>query len=96
MSYFVISEEQMTTPEPVKKVRDHRGANNPHYGHIMKPASKDAISRSQKARYDYYRKAIENMLTEERVRDIIKETIDDYMANNATEIKNNKPNNIPL
>lgn len=95
MSYFTISEDQMTTPVPEKK-RDHKGQNNPHFGHIMQPASREAISKTQKARYDYYRKAIENMLTEERVRDIIKETIDDYMANNATEIKNNKPNNIPL
>lgn len=93
MSHLV-SEDQMTTPE--KKVRDHRGQKNPHFGHKMQPSSREAISKTQKARYDYYRKAIENMLTEERVRDIIKETIDDYMANNATEIKNNKPNNIPL
>jgi hypothetical protein len=95
MSYFTILEDQRTTPVPEKK-RDHKGQNNPHFGHIMQPASREAISKTQKARYDYYRKAIENMLTEERVRDIIKETIDDYMANNATEIKNNKPNNIPL
>jgi hypothetical protein len=95
MSYFTILEDQRTTPVPEKK-RDHKGQNNPHFGHIMQPASREAISKTQKAWYDYYRKAIENMLTEERVRDIIKETIDDYMANNATEIKNNKPNNIPL
>lgn len=85
----------MTTPEPVKKVRDHRGANNPHYGHIMKPASKDAISRSQKARYDYYKHAVANMMTEDRVREIIKETIDSYLSQNILE-KNNRPNNIPL
>ena len=76
MSYFTISEDQMTTPTPEKK-RDHKGQNNPHFGHIMQPASREAIAKSQRARFDYYRKAIENMLTEERVRDIIKETIDD-------------------
>ena len=95
MSYFVISEEQMTTPEQEKKVRDHRGTNNPHYGHIMKPASKDAIARSQKARFDYYKHAVANMMTEDRVREIIKETIDSYLSQNLLE-KNYKPNNIPL
>lgn len=95
MSYFILDEEQMTTPEQEKKVRDHRGAKNPHFGHIMKPASKDAIARSQKARYDYYKTAVANMMTEDRVREIIKETIDSYLSQNLLE-KNYKPNNIPL
>lgn len=85
----------MKTQEPVKKVRDHRGAKNPHYGHVMQPASKDAIARSQKARYDYYKHAVANIVTEERVREIIKETIDSYLSQNLLE-KNNKPNNIPI
>ena len=92
MSYFVIDEEQMK--EPVKKVRDHKGAKNPHYGHIMQPASKDAIARSQKARFDYYKHAVENILTEDRVREIIKETIDIYLSQNILE-NNNRPN-IPI
>lgn len=96
MSYFIIPEEQMTTQEPVKIVRDHKGEKNPHYGHIMQPASKDAIARSQKARYDYYRHAVANMMTEDRVREIIKETVQDYLANNAIQTNNNRPNNIPL
>ena len=96
MSYFVIDEEQMTTPEKVKKVRDHKGQKNPHFGHIMKPASKDAIARSQKARYDYYKHAVANMMTEERVREIISETIQDYLSQNAVQTNNNRPNNIPL
>ena len=96
MNYFILPEEQMTTPEQVKKVRDHKGEKNPHYGHIMQPASKDAIARSQKARYDYYRHAVANMMTEDRVREIIKETVQDYLANNAIQTNNNRPNNIPL
>lgn len=96
MSYFVISEEQMTTPEQEKKVRDHRGTNNPHYGHIMKPASKDAIARSQKARYDYYKQAVANIMTEERVKEIIIETVQDYLSQNAIQTNNYRPNNIPL
>ena len=94
MSYIVIDDEQMTTP--VKK-RDHRGEKNPHFGHVMKPESREAIANSQKARFDYYRKAAANIVTEDRVREIIKETIDNYLAKNSTELKNNnRPNNIPL
>ena len=94
MSYFIIDEEQMK--EPVKKVRDHRGENNPHYGHAMQPASKNAISRSQRARYDFYKKAAANIMTEDRVREIIKETVQDYLSQNAVQTNNNRPNNIPL
>jgi len=96
MSYYIIPEEQMTTPEQVKKVRDHRGENNPHYGHAMQPASKNAIARSQKARYDYYKQAVANIMTEDRVREIIKETVQDYLSQNAVQTNNNRPNNIPL
>lgn len=84
----------MTTP--VKKVRDHKGEKNPHFGHVMKPDSRNAIAQSQKARFDYYRKAVTNIMTEERVREIITETIRDYFNRNAIETKNNRPNNIPL
>lgn len=94
MSYFVIDEEQMK--EPVKKVRDYKGAKNPHYGHIMQTASKDAIARSQKARFDYYKHAVANMMTEDRVREIIKETVQDYLTRNAVQTNNNRSNNIPL
>ena len=96
MNYFIIPEEQMTTPEQVKKVRDHSGEKNPHYGHAMQPTSKNAISRSQRARYDYYRHAVANMMTEDRVREIIKETVQDYLSRNAVQTNNNRPNNIPL
>lgn len=95
MSYFVIDEEQMTTQDQVKKVRDHRGEKNPHFGHIMKPASKDAIARSQRARFDYYKHAVANMMTEERVKEIIIETVQDYLSQNAVQTNNNRPN-IPL
>lgn len=94
MSYFILDEEQMN--EQVNKVRDHSGEKNPHYGHIMKPASKDAIARSQKARFDYYRHAVANMMTEDRVREIIKETVQDYLSQNAVLANKNRSNNIPL
>ena len=91
MSYL-IDDEKVT--QPVKK-RDHRGEKNPHFGHVMQQSSRDAIANSQRARYDYYRKAAANIVTEDRVREIIKETIDNYLTKNI-DLKNNKPNNIPL
>ena len=94
MSYIVIDEEQMT---PEKKARDHRGQKNPHFNHPMTQDSRNAIAASQRARYDFYRKAAANIVTEDRVREIIKETIDNYLAKNSKELKNNnRPNNIPL
>lgn len=93
MSYLM-DNEQITTL--VKKVRDHRGEKNPHYNHPMTQDSRNAIANSQRARYDYYRKATANIMTEDRVREIITETIRDYFNRNAIETRNNRPNNIPL
>jgi hypothetical protein len=92
MSYL-IDDEKVTQPV---KMRDHRGEKNPHFGHVMQQSSRDAIAASQRARYDYYRKAAANIVTEDRVREIITETIRDYFNRNAIETKNNRPNNIPL
>ena len=93
MSYIVIDDEQMTTP--VKK-RDHRGEKNPHFGHVMKPESREAIANSQKARFDYYRKAAANIMTEDRVREIIKETVKDYLAKFTKPINNSQRIDIRL
>ena len=94
MSYFTLNEEQMTPP--VKK-RDHKGEKNPHFGHVMSPKSKQAISTQQSLRYAAIRQLInQKPLTEDRVREIIKETIDNYLAKNSTEVKNNNRPNIPL
>ncbi len=50
---------------------------------MVKPASKNAIARSQKARYDYYKQAVANIMTEERVKEIIIETVQDYLSQNG-------------
>lgn len=92
MSYL-IDDEKVT--QPVKK-RDHRGKLNPHYNCPMSQDSRNKIAASQKARFAYYKKAVDNVMTEERVREIITETIRDYFNRNAIETKNNRPNNIPL
>ena len=86
MSYLTISEEHMN--EPVKKVRDHSGQRNPHYNCPHSPESKEAISQTQKARYDLLRAAVEkakNPLTEERVKEIVRETVADYIKNNTNK-----------
>ena len=93
MSYLM-DNEQITTP--VKK-RDHRGEKNPHFGHVMKPKYEaDTQITGNVTLYAYYKKAIANVMTEDRVREIITETIRDYFNRNAIETKNNRPNNIPL
>lgn len=97
MNKYKVEENLIT--EPVKKVRDHRGQRNPHYGHAMQPASREAIAQKQRLRFDLLRSAIEqskNSVSEERVREIIKETIDNYLSKNTLETNNNRPNNIPL
>ena len=95
MSYFIIDEEQMK--EPVKKVRDHRGEKNPHFGHVMKPESREAIANKQRQRYELLRQIVDKKtVSEERVREIIIETVQDYLSQNAVQTNNNRPNNIPL
>ena len=93
MSYFVIDEEHMK--ESVKKTRDHRGEKNPHFGHVMQPVSRDAIASKQRLRYDLMRSALEqskNSVSEERVRQVVHEEIENFL--NET-LYNNKAN-IPI
>ena len=94
MSYL-LDGEQMTIP--VKKVRDHKGEKNPHFGHVMKPESREAIANKQRQRYELLRQIVDKKtVSEERVREIIKETVQDYLSQNAVQTNNNRPNNIPL
>lgn len=93
---YIFDNDNKEMTKSMKKPRNYKGELNPHFGHKMQPSSREAIAQSQRARYDYYRKAAANMMTENRVREIITETINDYFARNTTEVKNNKPNNIPL
>ena len=112
MSYFcidtnIISEEKENkgmneTPNNIeKKKRDHRGELNPHFGHIQSQESRDKISNTQKQRYEMIsklvRKGMSNPLTEQRVKEICNQVIDDYFKRNLLEVKDNKkPTNINL
>ena len=113
MSYFCIDDnnisegkENMTikeTPNNIeKKKRDHRGELNPHWGHVMTQESKDKISATQKNRYEMINKLVRrgmHQMTEQRVKEICGEVIDDYFKRNLIEVKQNnnkKPMNINL
>ena len=90
----MIEGDQMN--EAGKKKRNHKGKQNPHFGHIMSDASRNAISESQKARFEFYKKAAANIMTEDRVREIIKETVQDYLAKYTTKMKDNNNKNIDI
>lgn len=57
--------------QPMRK-RNHQGVNNPHYGHKQSEESKRRISESQKLRY-------RNTITEDKVRTICNEVIEEYL-----------------
>ena len=90
-----------TPTETPKKKRDHRGELNPHFGHIMTQESRDRISKSQSERYDMIRKLVkkgmQQPITEDRVKEICCEAIENYLKKNLIEIRTNKrPTNINL
>lgn len=87
-----IVNENTINDQTSKKVRDHSGQHNPHFNKPHTDSAKAAISTSQKARFAFYKKAADNVMTEDRVREIIKETVQDYLANNAKQIKDNNKN----
>jgi uncharacterized protein (DUF1684 family) len=91
MSYL-LDGEQMTTPELGRNQKQRNGMWKKNH----RPDSVKKISESQKSRFEFYRKAADNIMTEDRVREIIQETINDYLSKNALENKNNTTNNIPL
>ena len=76
--------------QPIKK-RNHQGVNNPHFGHKQSEESKKRISESQKQRYEGYKS-----MTEERVRTICSEVIDEYVNRYTKPINNSHPIDINL
>lgn len=84
-------EENLILSEPGRNQKQRNGMWNKKH----RPDSVKAISDAQKSRFEFYKKAAANIVTEERVRQIIKETIDSYLTKNVIPTNNNKPN-IPL
>ena len=81
--------------EEIKKV-------NPRFSnHTHTEASKKAIKESQLKRYEAMRKLIrkgmQQPMTEDRVKQICNEAIENYLKKNLIEVRNNKkPMNISL
>lgn len=97
MNYSIMPNDQTNNKQqPVKKVRDHNGNHSPH-SMPHRPESKDAISKTMKTRWAMLRQIIDQKtVTEDRVREIVRETIADYIKNNATPVNNNKTIDIRL
>lgn len=100
MSYSMIDENILTDNQelinmdgnniPMKK-RNHQGEFNPHYNHPHSDKAKAAISAKQRQRYEMLRQIVnQKTITEERVREIIKETIADYIKNETNPVETNK------
>ena len=88
MSYFTVDENMIMEKPPV---------NNPrHTGKPHSPQAKKKISNAQKLRYQQMRQAAQSSITEERMQQIIKTTIDEYIAKNAMPVQNNNRTNIPI
>lgn len=83
--------------QQVKKIRDHSGARNPHYQHPHSDKAKAAISSSLKSRYEMLRQIVDQKtVSEDRVREIVRETIADFIKNETTQVNNNRPIDIHL
>ena len=97
MSYSIIetnmpNDQANNEQQPVKKVRDHNPHSMPH-----RPESKEAISKTQKARWAMLRQIVDKKtISEDRVREIVKETIANFIKNETTPVNNDKPIEIRL
>lgn len=90
------NDQMNNTIQPGKK-RNHQGQLNPHYQHPHSDSAKAAISSKLKARYETIRQVIDqNPITEDRIKEIVRETVADYIKNNATPVNNNRPIDIRL
>lgn len=87
----MLNDQTNNEQQQVKKIRDHSGARNPHYNHPHSESAKAAISSKLKARYETIRQVIDqNPITEDRIKEIVRETVADYIKNNATPVETNK------
>lgn len=102
MSYFTLDTDNNdinTNNRPMSEASDKI---NPRFsGHCHSDQAKKAISESQSKRYEMIRKLVRmgmtQPLTEERVREICANIIDDYCKRNAFIVKpNNNSNKKPI
>ena len=97
MSYMAVIEENLLTSErginPVE-TRINQNQGRGMSGKKHSPESRKAISKTQKARYDLLRMAVEKATNEDRIREVVKEEIQKLI--DESKPVNNKHNNIPL
>lgn len=103
MSYFTVQLDNKRELEK-KQMSEDKKIRNPRFsGHSHSEQSKRAISETQQKRYEAMRKLIrkgmQKPMTEERVREICSNVIDDFCKNKIIEVKdknNKRPTNITL
>ena len=96
--YFNLDNQQMIKEEKENISKDK--AVNPRFsGRHHSEKSKQAISQSQTRRYDtikdYLKQGLQR-LTEEDVKRICKQTLDEYISKHTTPVKGNNNLIIPL
>ena len=96
--YFNYDNQEMIKEEK-GNISKTEHANPRFSGKHHSQESKQAISQSQTKRYatikDYLKQGLQR-LTEEDVRRICKQVMDEYVTKNTTQVKKNNTLNIPL
>ena len=102
MSYFALDNDRQNVINEDKRdisMKDtkKRTYATPRHTTPHSDATKKLISDKQHARYDMIRQLVnQNTITEQRVRDICHQVLDEYISSNAKMINNNKRVNINL
>jgi hypothetical protein len=96
MSYIAVEENLLTSEHGInpETTRINQNQGKGMSGKSHRPESKEAISKTQKARYNLLRMAVEKATNEDRIREVVKEEIQKLI--NESKPVNNKHNNIPL
>ena len=103
MSYFTADLENNQRESEKTPMSEEKKITNPRFsGHTHSTVTKQRIRETQQARYEAMRKLIrkgmQKPMTDERVKEICNEVIDNFCKNNLIEVKDNKkkPMNINL
>ena len=96
--YFNYDHQEMIKEEK-ENISKTKPINPRFSGRHHSEKSKQAISQSQTRRYDTIREYLrqgQQMITEEDVRRICHQTVDEYIANHTTQVKKNNNLILPL
>ena len=101
MSYFPIDADKMIHEEKNMQQMTHEKQMKkaPHYVHHT-PEARKKIADTQRERYRMIealiKKAKQKPMTEDRVKEICHEVLNEYLNRNAKPMNNNRPMNINL